>query len=318
MGLLYYVSILVASIVLVLISWLAFSQTFMKIMANIPTGASGGYGSIGARHLLDYAVGHSGTSRALQYYDNNDYNDYKSAASGLLAIGVELVLIYLLFVAILTFVASIFVGALNHFVAEIYTGGTPSVSRSLAYGWEKKWKVYVFQVLLMLAVLAIIVVDVGIPAAAGHAILGCAIAVVMLVIMSTVLLGAVPAIVVENKTPIDAFHRSYNLCKNYFCFIFCNQFMFNVIVLVFSIVNNLALAKAPAVVSFIVYFLINVIMFSIGPILVMVLYMSIRIRSEQLTGQELSDVLLCGGYECLIQPSGSEWLGNDCDDDTKE
>lgn len=291
MSALYYVAIIVTSIVLVMFSYIVFAETIMKIASNIPMGAMNGGGAGNyyrhGRHLLDYVLNTSGASRALEGY----YPD-AAVGAGILAIGFELILMYLLFVAVLTLVISVFVGAFNHVVAEVYTGGSPSVSRSLAYGWGQKWKVYIFQLILSLAVLGILLVDIGIPAAAGHGVvLGFIVALGMLVALSTLLLGAVPSIVVENKSPIDAFKRSYNLCKDYFCFIFCNQFTFNALSFVFMIAINMLLDKAPAVISLLVHFLINIVLVSIGPCLVMVLYMSIRIRSEQLTGQELSDEL---------------------------
>lgn len=300
----YYIAMFVVFFFLGLIFAIVFAETIAKISSSVSSVSSsgGGFGDGGyyARHLLDYSIGTGGASRALEnYYDDFGNNaDVLEALLGaemqLMAIGFELILMYILLVVAATFVSSIFTGALTHAVAEVYTGGSPSTSRSLAYGWQQKLKVYVFQVLLSLAVLAILLVDVGIPASAHSykgIFIGLIIAIVMLVSMGTVLLGAIPAIVVENKNPVDAFKRSWNLCKDYFCFIFCNNFIYHIMVFAFMIAINKMLTNAPALISMIIHFLVNVTTSSIAPIFVFVLYMSIRIRSEQVTGQELSDEL---------------------------
>ncbi len=274
MSALYYVSIIVTTAVLMMISWVIFAETIAKIVSNIPAGGGGSMNYYRhGRHLLDYAMNTSGASRGVSRALQNYGGDDQAVIAGLAAIGFELILMYLLFVAVFTLVASVFVGAFNHLVAEVYTGSSPSVSRSLSYGWGQKWKVYIFQLILSLAVLGIIIVDIGIPAALHHGlVLGLILTVVMLVAMSTLLLSAIPSIIVENKTPIDAFKRSYDLCKNYFCFIFCNNFTFHIIVIVLLILMNVILDKAPAILSFIVHFLINIILVSVGPTYVLYQY----------------------------------------------
>ena len=71
--------------------------------------------------------------------------------------------------------------------------------------------------------------------------------------MNTVLLMAVPFIMVENKSPIDALKRSYSLCKDFSSFIFYSQFTFNLIIFGIMVAMDIVWGNIASVPTLIIF-----------------------------------------------------------------
>jgi hypothetical protein len=113
--------------------------------------------------------------------------------------------------------------------------------------------------------------------------------IVVFVIFTSLLVASIPAMIIENKSAVDAFKRSITLCKGYLCFILCTVFCWNFLQLIAVLIVNSILAKLPAFLSVIGHLLINVFTVSIAPVLSFVLYMSMRVRDEGLDQNQFAN-----------------------------
>lgn len=285
-------SFVAAGLVLVLVTFIAaasYIQTFMAMLKNLQD--QGGYG----RHLLDYSTGISGASRLLGYYDQ-DYNaidDFEFDAAFI----ITMIFMYVLWVVILCLIAAAFAGAFTHTLAEIYAGGTPTLGKSLRHGMGNMCNLFTYQILVILAITGLSLL-IGVPTYKlafgndqpniGALFLGALVWIVVLVIVSAGLTAAVPSIVVEKKTAVQAFGRSWALCKNFLCFIFCCQFSYNLVVFIVTVVINLVLDHLPGFLSVIGHLCVSILSSSIAPVIGFVLYMSVRIRTENITQEDLA------------------------------
>lgn len=285
---------IVTVLVLVLVTFIAaasYIQTFMAMLKNLQN--QGGYG----RHLLDYSTGISGASRLLGYYgqdqDYNNYNDSEFTAGFI----ITMIFMYFLWAIIICLVTGVFTGAYTHTLAEIYAGGTPTLRKSLRHGIGNMCKLFTYLILLILAITGlylIIVIPTSMLALAndppnyGAFFLGALVFIVVLVIVSAGLTAAIPSIVVEKKTAVQAFGRSWALCKNFICFILCCQFTYNLVLIVVLIVINMVLNKLPDFFALIGHSCVSILTSSIAPVFCFVLYMSVRIRTDNITQEDLA------------------------------
>lgn len=289
-------SFFVAAIVLFGITFLTAGAYFAGVMSYLQNNA--GYG----RHLLDYSTGVSGASRLLamngygQYYSDDDFD-----MSDLISVEfiITMIFMYVMWIGIISLISSVFQGAFTHTLAEIYAGGTPTASKSIRHGMGKMCSLFIYQMLFLLIITGLILV-VGIPTFLlalsndsdqpnfGVIFLGGLIFVVIFAIISSGLAAAVPSIVVESKTATQAFSRSWSLCKGFICFIFCCQFSFHLSVFVITNVLNAALDHLPTFISFVGHLCVTILSSSITPIIGFVLYMSVRIRTENIVQEDLA------------------------------
>lgn len=283
-----------AYIVLGGFTFLVFAKYIAAIIAilqNMPNNT---------RHLLDYSVGISGASRFLsasRFLDEDYYADLSEIGAKFIAAMIALIVLW---VVVLSLVSSIFAGAFYHALAEIYTGITPSPNKSIRHGLDKMWNVYFFQLLISLLIGLImfvtLVAPIGFQAWKNpddshfEAIILCFVLfITFMVLLSTVMVAAIPAIVVEGKSAVQAFHRSLNLCKSFICFIYCSQFCYALVLMISMVLINLILDQLPAILGLIGHLALQIATTTMAPILCFVLYMSMRIRSEHITQGELAD-----------------------------
>lgn len=309
--LLQLLTTLIASLVTGLVFAFTFASVVKELMENKPDNAF-------SRNLVDYAIG-SGASRALEYYgDDNSVDDgedtnitdttesTKAMMAVILKFSTELIIMMIIFTFIYSLVNSVFTGAMFHAAAEVYAGDNPTASKSIGYGWAKKWQVYMYSLLLS----CIIFLGFGIFFKAFLAILShgddgevnvggifllVMVFIILLNILGVTLVAAVPSIVVESKSPIAAFKRSWNLCKGSICYIYCSIFGYTISVIVLvSLVNILPqFLAAPS------HLCLNIAMSVLGPLLCFVLYMSIRISSENVSKDELRTEIGNGNVELV-------------------
>lgn len=108
---------------------------------------------------------------------------------------------------------------------------------------------------------------------------------ILLIFGKALLMAAVPSIIVENKSPSAAFGRSWKLCKRSCCYIYCSIFGYFVVLMVISCIINLL----PDSLALLLNFCINIATMPLLHILSFVLYMSLRITSENLKLDDLRD-----------------------------
>merc|ERR1711862_556555 len=102
--------------------------------------------------------------------------------------------------------------------------------------------------------------------------------------------------------------RSYNLCKDSICFIFCTSFCFNLLVfIVNTIFNSLWFGQAGfiAVLLAIVSFAISTVFSILYVAITVILYISLRARSEQLTQEKMAEEL----GDCVATPIDYKYEG---------
>jgi hypothetical protein len=238
----------------------------IAILQNMPTYT---------RHLLDYSVGISGASRFLsasRFLDEDYYADLSESEAKFIAAMIALIVLW---VVVLSLVSSIFAGAFYHALAEIYTGIAPSPNKSIRHGLDKMWNVYFFQLLISLLIglslFVTLVATIGFllawkPAAFLETIiLGFVLYITFMVLLSTVMVAAIPAIVVEGKSAVQAFHRSLNLCKSFICFIYCSQICYALVLIISMVLINLILDQLPAILGLIGHLALQIVTTTIAP-----------------------------------------------------
>ena len=225
------------------------------------------------RHLLDYSVGISGASRFLsasRFLDEDYYADLSEIGAKFIAAMIALIVLW---VVVLSLVSSIFAGAFYHALAEIYTGITPSPNKSIRHGLDKMWNVYFFQLLVSLLIglslFVTLVSTIGFLLAWRPAfetiILGFVLYITFMVLLSTVMVAAIPAIVVEGKSAVQAFHRSLNLCKSFICFIYCSQICYALVLMISMVLINLILDQLPAILGLIGHLALQIATTTMAP-----------------------------------------------------
>jgi len=124
-----------------------------------------------------------------------------------------------------------FTGSLIRATAEAYAGASPEFRSSLRYGWNAKWRITCFEILLFVGVFISYLVIVVLPLVLTGNIVAfvlLAIAYVAIyVVMVCSMTGAMPSIVLENVSATGAFKRSWDLCKSSTCEIFCKLIVFS-------------------------------------------------------------------------------------------
>lgn len=268
----------------------------------------------GARFLLDYtdAVVGSSASRLLSDYDDIDdgtsgnstsyddvitdddvYSSPDSLLTALIEMGPGSVLGILIFMISLWAVQSVFQGALVRAAAENYVGFSSEVSLCLKSGADDMMKIFCFNLIFLAAVTVVGLLFVVAPSfvtQSGSALVTTSIFYfVFCIVASSVIVGGVPSIVVEKKSPTSAFQRSWSLCKGSICFIFNPLFWFHMID--WSLYAYIKSIFGSDSVGSLLQFILNIFLVPLGTILVVVLYMTLRIRSEVCTQSSLSQEL---------------------------
>lgn len=284
---------------------------------------------------------HGAFSRArllVQNYYGDYYNDADTTTTnGIpyydplanLGAGVIVAWIFIVFIWIvaLSIVGSIFAGSFTHAVAEVYAGGGSLISakRSLQKGIERMWAVYCYQIvfscIIMIALVLMVVLpwmmelenmmtneknaaDPPFPSASN--ILVMVLCVVMFGIFVAVLTAftsaTIPSIVVERNSPMQGVRRSFHLCKQFVCFIFCSNICFQLVFFVGMSLVNYILNRLPAILGIMGHFIVQIAASSIFPVLSFVLYMSMRIRTENVTQDTVAEEI---GYEFPVATGSS-------------
>lgn len=297
------VSFLVVFLILGLISF-GFLATYMVAIAAAMSKASDGLGGNG-RHLIDHAF-FSGTSRLLQ--QNNDYYDGFDDFSELFdaKFFIIVAILYVLWIVTVSLVSSLFLAAFVHAIADIYAGNVPSINRSINYATTRMWSVYCFQLLVSLVVTVGLLVTIGIPVIAnipdfkhpGLLFIGILVSIIAVMIFSSSMVAGVPSIVIERKSDTEAFGRSWELCKNYICFIFCTLFCINSALIISGALANSIFDQLPGLFALTGHIIVNLISMSLSPILIVVIYMSVRVQSENLTQEEM--ILAIGDRKSVV------------------
>ena len=250
-----------------------FLATYLiAIWASVTKAASALNG--GGRYLIDHSF-LSGSSRLLLengYYYNGTNEDVDLSKLIDAKFFILLAVVYLLWIAAMSLINSIFAGAFIHAIADIYAGNTPTVNKSISYAKTKMWSVYCFQVLYTLAITGLLFLTIGFPVLLnipdfdhpGSILIGMCVGLVALVMFNSGMVAGCASIVIEGKSSTEAFGRSWELCKNYLCFIFCTVFGINLIMIFLGAVLNNIFDHLPgffALTGHIIVNLINMIVF---------------------------------------------------------
>lgn len=290
--LLQTVSFIGVCIVLGIFTAVAFAQVFTDIASAVSNMQPSDMG-IG-RHLVEYMVG-SGTTRVLDNMNGGgNENPFEAFNDIMIKYGPQIVVISVIAMISFSAVMSTFVGAIAHTAAEAYSGDTPEACKSIRFGWSRKWQIYIYQIIASFVFFVVLVCSIFVGVAIGNGLVNfliiCAV-LAFIIFFVTVLVQVIPAIIVEGKSSIGAIRRSYDLCQGEFWFIFCTSFCVQLSLLVLSRVINTILNILPDVIAILVYLGITILVSIMRPMLPLVIYMSIRIRNENYTRDELCQEL---------------------------
>jgi len=239
------------------------------------------------------------------------FNDCDSFWDKLTEIPFQLILVAMAFLMSFLLVNSFMTGSIMHAVAEVHSGNDSlSVSRSLNHGFKKMCNIFTFNALLMLGpgysiVIILFAIVLGITVFFASLklnvlsgiifyILGIVFMVVVIIAVKLVMMGGTPSIIVEGVSPIGAFRRSYNICKGSIRFIFTTAFCYQVLAFITGLSLNALQSASPNSVALffgLIRFVMKCAIQVLGVALTIVLYISIRVRSEGLTQQQLAQEL---------------------------
>jgi len=281
-------------------------------------------GDYHARNLADHLIGAPSSGYRLLYdsYDSFDNIDdirnfdddtstdltkcFETAFEQLLDNQTEFYGLLFVFLACVVLVSSIFDGVMVHALAHTYIGHLPSISNSFKYGFKRMCGILAFNGLyasivfisfFLIVGLAILLSDNNI----GLLFLCFVMFTIFVFLFSTTMVAGIPSIVVEGHPAISAFPRSYNLCKNSICFIFCTIFSFNLLVFITNVIfSSFRIGQVGfiAVLLAIVSFAISTVFSIINVAITVILYISLRARSEQLTQEKMAEEL----GDCVATP----------------
>lgn len=259
--------------------------SYLVTMANQLKSGGLGMASAGG-NLRNLALEcYEKSSRMLSegYYPK--YDPYYGINIGAMVISVVLILLSVALV--LSFITSVFGGAFVHAVGEIYAGHTPIVKNSLQRGWMRKWSVFGYHILLGLLDFAVLLVtfflpiylelkkiEVEIENNPGESldfppllppIIAGIFSAIILGIIVILLTAAVPAIMIENKSIVASFKRSFELCKENLCLIFLTMFVFFILQQVIGWIVQLIFGSLPAFIFTVAALTFKVLSLTIHP-----------------------------------------------------
>jgi len=270
-------------------------------------------GITGASHVLvphasrlltniTYTSKHTTTDDFFNYDDNLDMgNMFELYYDTYFPFFIKIILPLFFLTTVLCLAATAtFTGSLIRATAEAYAGVSPEFRSSLRYGWNAKWRITCFKILLFVGVFISSLVIVVLPLVLTENIIAFVLLAIAYVVIYAVMVcsmtGAMPSIVLENASATGAFKRSWDLCKSSTCEIFCKLVVFSFgIEVISSIIMGIFLSSdsiAGTIVGGIFSFLISGFHKVMMIVLSVVIYMGMRIEKEELTqvsfNQELS------------------------------
>jgi len=249
-------------------------------------------------------------SRVLQEDAQNAFSGLEDIQALLQEKGFLVVVgLFLLFVLIIMFIASVYEGAVIHAVAEVYGDETPNASKSLTYGCSTVAPVYFNTIIYVSTIILVGAISVGIPLAGllsdddadvqseeprpifFVAILGFFIFYAVVITSSLLFTATAPAIVIEKASAVGAFMRSARLCKRDMCALFCVSIVVGLGTNIFASILMIITATIgiPDAIS---HPIINLPVLVYIAILKVVFYMILRVKHEKYTKEELCQDLL--------------------------
>jgi len=194
-----------------------------------------------------------------------------------------------------TMIISIFKGALVRASAVTYAGHNASTSESINIGREKCLSLFGFNFFLGLASFLASLLFVDLPATLSdnnlQVFIPSIIALVVFdILLNSTMIGGGPSIVVEGRSVSEAIKRSLHLYKTSMFLIFSTCFSFAVLeIILFFIFETIGWNFYGFVYLFYLAIksIVFVAMIALNSIMVVVLYMSIRIKLEGCTQQDL-------------------------------
>jgi len=211
-----------------------------------------------------------------------------------LKVGLGFLVLCLLFLICMSFINSAYQGAMVHTVAKSHTKRTPFVT----IDWTQSFNIFIYHSFYWLATAAL-----HLLVTTSMAFFGDAKALPFYLIYSLLyiaiacsMIGAVPAIVVEKVSAIDAFKRSWNLCAHSSLFIFANYACFILLEIIAGLLFLVLLSEFNNgfmnVLRFVVPLVATLVIFPLTTILEVILYLNIRVLSEGLDLSTLEQELL--------------------------
>lgn len=222
--------------------------------------------------------------------------------------------LFLMFVLIIMFIASVYEGAIIHAVAEVYGDETPNASKSLTYGCSTVAPVYINTIIYVSAIILAGAISVGIPLVGllsdddveseseseseprfyfpfFVAILGIFIFYAVVISSSLLFTATAPAIVIEKASAVGAFMRSARLCKRDVCALFLVTIVVGLGTNIFASILMIISATIgiPDAIS---HPIINLPVLVYSAILKVVFYMILRVKHENYTKEDLCQDLL--------------------------
>jgi len=228
-------------------------------------------------------------NRLLGDYYNYPYDTDNIAkiATQILNMRSEFLFLNLVFCILAAYTYSSFQGAMVHAVTKSHANQTPS----MRFSSDRSWKIFLYHAILFSATIFSIVLSATIfkltSATVMIYILFSILNIIICVVISCAMVGAIPAMVVERTSAIHSFARSWKLCKSFSCSIFSNYICFILLDVVINEILWLLLTQSDntyvRILIFVVFLVTTLAIFPLTTIMEVTLYLNTRVQLENLT-----------------------------------
>lgn len=305
---------------------LLYSALFQAVMNNVDADRSirflvehvvGSSGGGSTTRLLedsysyyDYSYNYNYNDGSENYYGFNpeDLTKIFDALSEAIGVLITFCLITILFIFALVMISSTFSGAMIRVTSEVYAGSSATFRQALEHGWKKCFNILGFRFLYGIGLVAITIVVFILPLMAtidlesddlesddlakiiddlaniiSLMFLLYLVLLVIYTIISCALIAGEPSIIVEKTSIIGSFKRSWGLCKSKICLIFCSVFSLKFVEFIIYLIASKIAGNFG--------FVTLLIMGPFYAIMATVLYITLRMQSEELTQNDLAQEL---------------------------
>jgi len=186
-------------------------------------------------------------------------------------------------------ISSTFSGAMIRVTSEIYAGSSATFSQALAHGWKMCFNILGYRIIYGIGMIACTIVVLVLPMAATTDpniplfLFLYLVLLMIFIVASCVLIGGEPSIIVEKQSIIGSFKRAFGLSKSKICLIFCCTFCLKLIEFIIYLVAS-KIAGFLALIA-------QLIMSPFFAIMATILYITLRMQSEEFTQNDLAEEL---------------------------
>jgi len=268
--------------------------------------------------------GGSWNSQGSEWSDQQSTLDTSQLASlgmSMVSSAFEVFGLFIAYSAAVICISAIFQAAFIRAVSEVFAGHEPNWKACLRAGREKMLPIICFNIICLIVFVATYILwffatiypQLGNPHF-GLIFLSFVIFVLALIVFATGMRAGLSLIVIENKSPVTAITRSWDLCKSKIGFIFCCAFCFYTVeiicqMIISSLLTAISTSNSGLAVSVAARWIMWLLLGPLNATLNPTIYFSLRIQKEGLSMEQLQGDLSLFDGSIELQNGASIFSG---------